>query len=398
MGYKTYNCPISKKCGGCEWLAVPYPLQLKRKQKAMEELFGDVVSKDDATLEPIRGMQTPLAYRHKAATPFAPGPKGRIRSGFYQAGTHHIVHCDTCLVEDPRCRPLLDAVARTASWVGVPAYNEDRGTGVLRHAVVRVGYGTDESLLTIVTNGEHLPRAQKFLRELQRNAGGVTTVVQNVNTRRTNAILGFKNVTLWGPGFMHDRLLGCTFEIGPSSFYQTNPMQTEVLYQLAINAAQLSQGARVLDAYCGTGTIGICAAHAAQQQGVDVSVVGVDQVHNAIACARRNATDNGLQGSCRFVCADATEYMARSGISEAHEGGFDAVILDPPRAGSTREFLEGVAALAPERVVYISCNPTTQARDFHVLRQHGYRLRTLQPVDMFPHTKHVETVALLERS
>lgn len=367
----------------------------------MERLFGEVIEQDHSRLGRIRGMREPLAYRNKAATPFSPGPKGHILSGFYQAGTHRIVECDSCLVEDPRCRKVLGAVAKAATWVGIPAYDEDRGTGVLRHAIVRVGYATSDALLTVVTNGPRLPREQKFLREMARNAPEVTSIVQNINERRTNAMLGNQNKTLMGDGVMHDKLLGCTFEIGPTSFYQTNPRQTEVLYQLAIDAAGLSTEhrgkVRLLDAYCGTGTIGICAAAQAKHHGVQVEVVGVDQVGNAIDCARRNARSNGLEDCCQFVCDDATEYMERELRHGSRGNAYDVVIMDPPRAGSTPAFLHGVADLAPRRVVYISCNPNTQARDIQVLRKRGYRLQSLVPVDMFPHTRHVETVALLVR-
>jgi 23S rRNA (uracil-5-)-methyltransferase RumA len=187
---------------------------------------------------------------------------------------------------------------------------------------------------------------------------------------------------------MHDKLLGCTFEIGPTSFYQTNPAQTEVLYQLALDG--IEGCGSLLDAYCGTGTIGICAASHARKNGTALNVVGVEQVSGAVGCARRNARANDLADSCRFVCDDATGWMN----SQAHHT-FDAVILDPPRAGSTPQFLEGLARLHPTRIVYVSCNPTTQVRDLATLRSAGYRAQSIAPVDMFPHTKHVETVVCL---
>lgn len=388
MGFKTYTCPIAKKCGGCEWLAVPYPIQLRRKQEAIEKLFAQMAREDGAAIEDVRGMDEPLAFRHKAATPFAPGKGGRIRSGFYAAGSHRIVRCDACLVEDPRAREVLTTVAHVAEKLHIPAYEEDRGTGCLRHAVLRTGYATDESLLTIVTNGPQLPREKRLVEGLLDACPELTSIVQNVNDRRTNAILGRDCRTLHGPGIMHDRLLGCTFEIGPTSFYQTNPAQTEVLYQLAIEAAQLKPGDRVLDAYCGTGTIGICAAAASN----GVQVTGVEQVGGAVACAKRNARANGVSDRCVFIRADATQYLVKVAHADEH---FDVVIMDPPRAGSTPEFLNAVAQLAPARVVYVSCNAVTQARDLEILRAQGYRLERLTPVDMFPHTKHVETVALV---
>ena len=388
MGFKTYTCPIAKKCGGCEWLAVPYPIQLRRKQEAIEKLFAQMAREDGAPIEDVRGMDEPLAFRHKAATPFAPGKGGRIRSGFYAAGSHRIVRCDACLVEDPRAREVLTTVAHVAEKLHIPAYEEDRGTGCLRHAVLRTGYATDESLLTIVTNGPQLPREKRLVEGLLDACPELTSIVQNVNDRRTNAILGRDCRTLHGPGIMHDRLLGCTFEIGPTSFYQTNPAQTEVLYQLAIEAAQLKPGDRVLDAYCGTGTIGICAAAASN----GVQVMGVEQVGGAVSCAKRNARANGVSDRCDFIRADATQYLVNAAHADEH---FDVVIMDPPRAGSTPEFLSAVASVAPARVVYVSCNAVTQARDLEILRAQGYRLERLTPVDMFPHTKHVETVALV---
>ena len=387
MGYRTYTCQIARDCGGCEWLAVPYPIQLRRKQEQVEELLGAMAREDDAALEPIRGMDEPMRYRHKAATPFAHGPRGRVRCGFYAAGTHRIVPCKTCLVEDERARRILNSVARAAERLHVPPYDEDRGVGVLRHAVVRCGWKTEDVLLVLVTRVDELRDPGRLVSELRAACPEVTSIVQNVNDRRTNAILGRRCRTLFGPGVMHDQLLGCTFEIGPTSFYQTNPEQTEVLYQLALEG--VAGSARVLDAYCGTGTIGICAARESE----DARVTGVEQVEGAVACARRNAEANGVQDRCRFVAADATEWMAREGARER----FDAVIMDPPRAGSTPEFLAGVAALAPERVAYVSCNVVTQARDLELLRKRGYRLERVTPVDMFPHTRHVESVVTLRR-
>ena len=391
MGYKTYTCPIAKKCGGCEWLAVPYPIQLKRKQAFVEELFAQVAAEDGARIEPVRGMDDPRAFRFKAATPFAPGKGGRIRSGFYAAGSHRIVRCDECLVEDPRARDILNAVARIASELRIPAYEEDRGTGCLRHAVLRCGYATDDLLLALVTNGPSLPREKQLVKALRETHPELTTAVQNINDRRTNAILGRECKTLFGPGIMHDKLLGCTFEIGPTSFYQTNPAQTEVLYRLALDGACLQPGMRALDAYCGTGTIGICAAALANE----VQVTGVEQVRGAVSCANRNASANNVSGRCEFIRADATQYLMKAARADER---FDVIIMDPPRAGSTPEFLSAVTSIAPERVVYVSCNAVTQARDLEVLRAQGYRMELLTPVDMFPHTKHVETVCLLVHS
>lgn len=387
MGYKTHTCPIARDCGGCEWLAVPYPIQLRRKQEQVEELLGAAVREDGSAVEEIRGMAEPVRYRHKAATPFSHARGGRVLCGFYAAGTHRIVPCEDCLVEDTRARRILNAVARTAERLHIPPYDEDRGTGVLRHAVVRCGWKTDDVLLALVSRVPELRDERRVVSELRAACPEVTSIALNVNDRRTNAILGRRTRMLFGPGTMHDELLGCRFEIGPTSFYQTNPAQTEVLYELALEG--VGNAASALDAYCGTGTIGVCAA--ARREGLQV--VGVEQVSGAVACAERNARANGVAERCRFFAADATAWMARDGRDQH----FDAVIMDPPRAGSTPEFLAGAAALAPKRIVYVSCNVVTQARDLELLRTRGYRLARVTPVDMFPHTKHVECVAVLER-
>lgn len=396
MGYRTYTCPIAKRCGGCEWLAVPYPIQLRRKQEQITELFGEMAAADGAQVDDVLGMEEPLAYRHKAATPFAPGPRGRVRSGFYEKGSHRIVACPACLVEDPRARDVLNAVARAAERLRIPAYDEDRGTGCLRHAVVRTAYATDDVLLTIVTKGERLPHAKELVRLIRKGRPEVSSLVQNVNDRRTNAILGYRTHTLYGPGTMHDRLLGCDFEIGPTAFYQTNPAQTERLYALAIEGTALANGDTVLDAYCGCGTIGICAAAAAQRDGKKVQVIGIEQVRGAVKAARRNAQANGFADRCSYVQGDATSWLARHTSADVGGAGFDVAVLDPPRAGSTPEFLDALAKRQPARIVYVSCNVVTQARDLLLLRERGYRIARISPVDMFPHTKHVETVVLLK--
>ena len=406
MGYKTPTCSIARSCGGCEWLSVPYPIQLKRKQAQVEELLAPLANINNVTIESIRGMDEPLAYRHKAATPFAPGKGRTVRSGFYASGTHKIIASKECLVEDGRARAILNDVAYLAGQFNIHAYQEDRGKGTLRHGVVRCGYATDDVMLVLVVNGQHLPHEQEFVAALRKAHPELTSIFLNVNQKRTNAILGRETRLLWGSTSMSDKLLGCTFEIGPTSFYQTNPQQTEVLYQLAIDGALAgselagseSAGAaqtsnlRVLDAYCGTGTIGLCLAHAAEAQGINLSLTGVDQVENNIQMARRNARNNKLEAE--FICDDATRYMQ----ALAKDGqNFDVIILDPPRAGSTPTFLKATAQLAQKKIVYVSCNVVTQARDLKVLLDSGFAIERVTPVDMFPHTKHVESVVVLSR-
>ena len=406
MGYKTPTCSIARSCGGCEWLSVPYPIQLKRKQAQVEEFLAPLANINNVTIESIRGMDEPLAYRHKAATPFAPGKGRTVRSGFYASGTHKIIASKECLVEDGRARAILNDVAYLAGQFNIHAYQEDRGKGALRHGVVRCGYATDDVMLVLVVNGQHLPHEQEFVAALRKAHPELTSIFLNVNQKRTNAILGRETRLLWGSTSMSDKLLDCTFEIGPTSFYQTNPQQTEVLYQLAIDGALAgskladseqtgdaqASNLRVLDAYCGTGTIGLCLAHAAEAQGINLSLTGVDQVENNIQMARRNARNNKLEAE--FICDDATRYMQ----ALAKDGqNFDVIILDPPRAGSTPTFLKATAQLAQKKIVYVSCNVVTQARDLKVLLDSGFAIERVTPVDMFPHTKHVESVVVLSR-
>ena len=411
MGYKTPTCSIARSCGGCEWLSVPYPIQLKRKQAQVEELLAPLANSNNVPIASLRRMDAPLAYRLNAATPFAPGKGRTVRSGFYASGTHKIIASKECLVEDGRARAILNDVAYLAGQFNIHAYQEDRGKGALRHGVVRCGYATDDVMLVLVVNGQHLPHEQEFIAALRKAHPELTSIFLNVNQKRTNAILGRETRLLWGSTSMSDKLLGCTFEIGPTSFYQTNPQQTEVLYQLAIDgalagselagteqasatqtSATQTSKLRVLDAYCGTGTIGLCLAHAAEAQGINLSLTGVDQVENNIQMARRNARNNKLEAE--FICDDATRYMQ----ALAKDGqNFDVIILDPPRAGSTPTFLKATAQLAQKKIVYVSCNVVTQARDLKVLLDSGFAIERVTPVDMFPHTKHVESVVVLSR-
>ena len=277
--------------------------------------------------------------------------------------------------------------------------DEDRGTGFMRHAVVRVGHTTGEVLVTLVTNGQQFPGAKSFCRELVRRCPFITTVVQNINERQTNVVLGQREQVLYGPGFILDKLCGLSFRISSQSFYQVNSVQTEVLYRQAIELAGFTGAEHAIDAYCGTGTIGLVAASMGAAQ-----VTGVDCVESSIRDARQNARHNGVDNA-RFAVADAGAFMrdmaaqtAAAGRAGTDEEGRPLVLLmDPPRAGSTEEFLRAAVQLAPERIVYISCNPETQVRDLGFLKQFGYGVRTVQPVDMFPHTDHIETIALIER-
>jgi len=385
-------CPVARTCGGCTCIDVPYDEQLRAKDAYVAGLFGETFP--TVELRPTLGMDDPFHYRNKVTSPFAPGKRGpnggrEILTGMYAAGSHRIISTDGCLLENEQAQQVVRAIKSIMKKHGVAPYDEDKGTGFMRHVVVRVGHESEEVLVTLVTNEEEFPSSKAFCRELVKRCPFITSIVQNVNTRQTNVILGEREQRLYGPGFILDTLCGLSFRISSRSFYQVNATQTAVLYEQAIAFADLGSGQVAVDAYCGTGTIGLVAA---KRSGAEV--VGVDSVESAIRDARENARHNGIDNA-RFVAADATAFM-RELAAEGKQ--VDVVFMDPPRAGSTEEFLDALVALAPRRVVYVSCNPETQLRDVRYLMPLGYRLDIVQPVDMFPHTDHVETIALITKS
>lgn len=397
-------CSIMRACGGCTALNRPYKKQLAAKQAAMEELFASLCEREGIAVDPIRGMgvtlgdpgkyPAPRGFRHKAATPFAPGKEGAVRCGFFERGTHKIVAVPECPVEAPGARQILNGIAREAERLHIPAFNEDKHLGLLRYAVVRCGWRTDQVMVTLVTAQRDLPHAQEFFEAVAALDPHIVTVAQNINGRPGNTILGEETRIVYGAECMRDQLLGCNFDISPTAFYQTNPQQTELLYQLAIDGMDLQQGDVLMDAYCGSGTIGLCAAKAAQDKDIGIMLLGVERNPAGIADARRNAELNGLTRSAWFMADDATDFILDAADNNER---VDVLSIDPPRAGSTPEFLEAACALKPRRITYISCNPVTQERDLHQLLDGGYRLLKITPVDMFPHTDHTETVAVLER-
>lgn len=397
-------CSIMKACGGCTAINRPYKKQLAAKQAAMEELFASLCEREGIAVDPIRGMgvtlgdpgkyPAPRGFRHKAATPFAPGKEGAVRCGFFERGTHKIVAVPECPVEASGARQILNGIAREAERLHIPAFNEDKHLGLLRYAVIRCGWRTDQVMVTLVTAQRDLPHAQEFFEAVAALDPRIVTVAQNINGRPGNAILGEETRIVYGAKCMRDQLLGCEFDISPTAFYQTNPQQTELLYQLAIDGMDLHQGDVLMDAYCGSGTIGLCAVKDAQKKGIGIMLLGVERNPAGIADARRNAELNGLTRSAWFMADDATDCILDAADNNER---VDVLSIDPPRAGSTPEFLEAACALKPRRITYISCNPVTQERDLHQLLDGGYCLLKITPVDMFPHTDHTETVAVLSR-
>ena len=377
------TCSCRKKgCGGCPLLALPYPEQLAKKQKDVENLLGKF-----GPVQPILGMEDPWHYRNKAVSTFCAGPGRSLQSGIYAQGTHRVIPVEECLLHTPALDEAIAAVRTAAAACRYEPFNEDRRTGLIRHVLVRHSRATGQVLVCLVTAQAALPGSKAFVTKLRQLCPSVSTVVQNINPRHSSAVLGSAEKLLYGKGYIEDTLCGVTFRLSAASFYQVNPVQTERLYQTAIEAAGLDGSQTVLDAYCGVGTIGLASAVKAK------SVLGVELNRSAVNCAIQNAKANGITNA-RFLCADATSAIQRM----AQQGErMDVVFLDPPRAGSTPEFLQAVCQLAPERVVYISCNPETQRRDLEYLTARGWKASFIQPVDLFPHTEHVETVVLLSK-
>lgn len=308
----------------------------------------------------------------------------------YQDGTHRIIPVATCPIENPLGQRIVRAIVRIMERYSIAPYDEDSGEGFLRHAIIRVGHESGEILVTLVTNTHEFPHARSFCKALRSYVPEITTIVQNINTRQTNVILGEEERTLYGPGFILDTLCELSFRISSRSFFQVNAEMTSVLYREAITLAEV-ESATIIDAYCGTGTLGlVCAKMGARR------IIGVDAVHDAIRDARLNASHNGIENA-EFIAEDATSFMKKAVASKLIHDDNLVIIMDPPRAGSTAEFIEAACSAKPQRIVYISCNPITQRRDAELFIEEGYYIDAIVPVDMFPHTDHVENIIRLVR-
>ena len=373
-------CPQHAKCGGCQLQRLPYPEQLRRKQGRVISLLGEFCH-----VEEIVGMAEPTHYRNKVTAAFALDQKRRVVSGVYQPNSHKVVPVDDCLIEDSIADRIIVDIRNMLRSFKILVFDERSGKGWLRHVLVRRGFATGETLVVLVAVSPIFPTQKPFVKKLLEMHPEITSVVLNVNDRFTPVVLGDREKVLYGPGTIEDVLCNHRFRISPRSFYQINPVQTEVLYQTAVDFAALTGKETVLDAYCGIGTIGITASAGAKQ------VVGVELNRDAVKDAIANVKLNGLK-NCWFTAGDAGEYMERM-VQDGHRP--DVVFLDPPRAGSDERFLRSLLKAAPDRVVYVSCDPETLARDLRVLTGGGYKVRRIRPVDMFPWTEHVECVCLL---
>lgn len=382
MEEKVTKCSVSKKCGSCQYQGVPYKEQLVAKQKRMKKLLGKF-----ANVKPIIGMDDPFYYRNKVHAVFDRDKKGNIICGTYEAKTHKVVPIEECMIEDKISQEIIRTIRDMLKSFRIKTYDEDTGYGLLRHVLVRRGFSTDEIMVVLVIGSPIFPSKNNFVKALRKKYPQITTVVLNVNDKKTSMVLGERDIVIYGKGYIRDTLCGCTFRISPQSFYQVNPVQTEILYKTAIEYAGLGRKETVIDAYCGTGTIGLVAAKRAK------NVIGVELNPDAVRDARINAKENKITNA-RFYQGDAGEFMENMAENGEHA---DVVFMDPPRTGSDKKFMTSVIKLNPSRIVYISCGPETLARDLEYLTKHGYDVRKIQPVDMFSFTDHCENICLLKK-
>ena len=371
---KKSKCPVSKQCGGCQYLDMPYEKQLALKQEMLEKLL-----KKHCKVNKIIGMKNPYFYRNKVHAVFGHA-KGNVISGVYKEGTHILVPVEKCWIEDEKADEIIGTIRGMLKSFKIRTYDEDSGYGLLRHVLVKRGFATGEIMVVIVTASPIFPSKNNFVKALREKHPEITTIIQNVNDRNTSMVLGDKEKTLFGKGYIEDVLCGCRFRISSKSFYQINPVQTEVLYEKAIQLAGLTGKERVIDAYCGIGTIGIVASKKAGQ------VIGVELNRDAVKDAVENAKCNGIK-NIQFYCNDAGKFMTN--MAERGEKA-DVVFLDPPRSGSTEEFIDSVAKMGPEKVVYISCGPETLERDLRYFEKKGFVAKEAWGVDLFPMTPHCE--------
>lgn len=377
---KSGLCPVADKCGGCSWINKPYVEQLKNKEKQLKELLAPFCK-----VEGVIPMEHPEHYRNKVHAVFGENRYHDAISGIYEQKSHRIVPVDSCLIENANADEIIVSIRGLLKSFHIRPYNEDAGYGLLRHVLIRTGHVTGQIMVVLVLASPILPSKNNFVKALLKLHPEITTVVINVNNRNTSMVLGDKEHVIYGKGYIEDELCGKRFRISPKSFYQVNPVQTEILYGKALEYAGLTGKETVVDAYCGTGTIGMIASDKAAK------VIGVELNADAVRDARNNAKANQIR-NIQFYQNDAGKFL----VEMAGQGAkVDVVLMDPPRSGSTEEFMSSVVQIGPERIVYVSCNPETLVRDLKYFKKKGYRVAKGVGVDMFPFTEHVETVCLL---
>lgn len=379
---KLPSCPVYQKCGGCDWIGKPYEAQLLEKKNRAEKQMAPFCK-----LEGIIGMEEPFYYRNKVHAVFDRDRKGNVISGTYEKNSHRVVPVEGCFIEDKKSGEIIRSIRDLCKSFKIKIYDEDTGFGLLRHVLVRSGYHTGEYMVVLVLSSPIMPSKNNFVKALRKLHPYITTVVMNVNDKHTSMILGEKEQVIFGKGYIEDKLLGKTFRISPKSFYQINPLQTEKLYGKAKEYAGLTGKEVVVDAYCGTGTIGMILASDAKE------VIGVELNKDAVRDAKINAKANGIK-NISFYEKDAGQFLVQ--MAEQH-AKVDVVVMDPPRTGSDEKFLSSVIKIKPKKIVYVSCNPDTLVRDLKYLTKKGYKVKRAHAVDMFAQTsEHTEMVTLLE--
>ena len=384
-------CPLHRACGGCQIQAMDYSAQLRFKENLVKnnlQRIGGFGPEIIEKMEPIVGMDQPYRYRNKAQFPI--GEKnGRPIAGFYAGRTHTIMECEDCLLGDEENKNILDVILQYMQDYHIPAYDEVTGQGLVRHVLTRKGFATGQWMVCLVINGENLPEEAELCTRLRERVEGLVSVSVSPNTRRDNVIMGSSYRVLWGDGYLEETLDGICYRISPLSFFQVNPVQTEKLYAKAVEYAGLTGKENVWDLYCGTGSISLFLAKKAAK------VHGVEIIEQAILDARENARINGIENT-EFFVGKAEEVFARE-VLDKNADPIDVVVVDPPRKGCDEKLLETMLAMKPERIVYVSCDSATLARDLKILCEKDYEVSRWQCYDQFPHTVHVESVCLLSK-
>mgnify|MGYP000297486471 CR=1 FL=1 len=377
------RCPYFRACGGCQLQHLSYEGQLKYKSQLVRDALERIGGLNNVEVLPAIGMEEPWRYRNKAQYPVGM-IKNKLALGFYAARSHNLIDINDCPIQHEINEKVTSLVRKFIQTYNIPVYQESTHKGIIRHVVTKVGFKSNQLMVIIVTNGE-LPRKKELVSILRDGLPAITSIVQNYQTEKTNVILGSRNVTLWGSDCIMDAIGDLKFKISPLSFFQVNPVQTEKLYTKALEYAALTGKETVIDAYCGIGTISLFLARKAAK------VYGVEIVPQAIEDARENARINGIENA-EFITGESEVVIPRLsklGIKA------DVVVVDPPRKGCDAELLDTIAEMSPERMVYVSCNPATLARDLKYMVEKGYQVKKVQPVDMFPQGHHVETVVLM---
>ena len=383
------KCPVSRPCGGCQLQALSYDKQLEFKENKVRNNLKRIGGFTDIPMEPIAGMKEPYHYRNKAQFPIGRDKDGKLTAGFYAARTHSLIPVDECYLGAKINEPILGKILQIMEQEHIEPYDEKTHTGLVRHILIRFGFTTKEIMVCFILNGKKLPKQEKFIAALT-EIPGMTSISVNRNEKDTNVIMGEKTITIWGSDYITDYIGDIKYQISPQSFYQVNPAQTKVLYEKALEYAGLTGTETVWDLYCGIGTISLFLAQKAKK------VFGVEIVPQAIADAKKNAALNDITNVDFFV--GKAEEVYPSYVSEhKEEAKAEVIVVDPPRKGCEESLLSTIVSMAPERIVYVSCDSATLARDLKYLCGHGYELKRVQAVDQFCQTGHCETVVLLSK-